>query len=158
MYPGFGPAARLSNRETIRPTAKNMEELLLAVLGAIAETLFELFLEFVLGAIIAFFSRATRKLFGGLIDLGAIPATIAFALLGAALGEFSVIVFPHPLFHPSSFHGISLLVSPLATGFVMSLVGRHRRRRGRDTVRIESFGYGYIFALTMALVRFLVVR
>ncbi len=41
---------------------------------------------------------------------------------------------------------------------VMAFIGRTLRRRGRNSVPIESFGYGFTFALAMALVRFWLVR
>ncbi len=40
----------------------------------------------------------------------------------------------------------------------MAQIGRTLRMWGRKPVRIESFGYGFIFALTMGLVRFWLVR
>jgi hypothetical protein len=58
------------------------------------------------------------------------------------------------MFQHNRFHGISLVLSPLATGLIMSQIGRRSRRRGGITVPIEKFGYGYVFALAMALVRF----
>jgi hypothetical protein len=67
-------------------------------------------------------------------------------------------MFPHPLVHTSKLHGISLLFSPVATGLVMAYIGRVWRRRGRTSVRIESFSYGFTFALAMALIRFWLVR
>jgi len=83
---------------------------------------------------------------------------VAFTLVGVAFGFLSAWMFPHPLVHPSKLHGISLLISPVLTGLVMAYIGRAWRRRGRTSVRIESFGYGFTFALAMALVRFWLVR
>jgi hypothetical protein len=79
-------------------------------------------------------------------------------LLGAACGVGSVLLFPHALVHPSRFHGISLVVSPVITGLIMSQTGLMRRRKGKETIRIESFGYGFTFALGVAVVRFLFVK
>ena len=135
-----------------------MEEFLTGVLLALGEALFELFLEFALGALLAFVATALKSLFKAFAGARPILSAIAFALLGAAAGAFSLLVFPHPLFHPSRFHGVSLVFIPLAAGWAMSVVGRYRRRRGRDAVRIESFGYGYTFALALALIRFLFVK
>lgn len=134
-----------------------MDELLASVLGFLIEALAEFLLQFALEALLSSLFRALDRGFSNIRDVSPVLAAFGFVLLGAAGGELSVFVFPHPLFHPTRFHGISLLVSPLATGFVMSQVGRSRRRRGRDTVRLESFGYGFVFALAMALVRFVFV-
>jgi hypothetical protein len=128
------------------------------VLGLIAEALFESLLEVILGESIAFIARRTTRRQRKLNRLGPVYATAVYALIGAAAGELSVLVFHHRLFHPSRLPGISLLLSPLATGLVMSQAGRAGRRRGRQTASIESFGYGYTFALAFALVRFLFVN
>lgn len=85
-------------------------------------------------------------------------ATAILVLIGLALGFVSAIIFPHPLVHPSKLHGVSLLISPLLTGFGMSAIGRGVRRRGRIPVQIESFAYGFTFAFAFALIRLLVVH
>jgi hypothetical protein len=87
------------------------------------------------------------------------PLTILkFTVLGLALSVVSVLALPHPLVHPSKFHGISLLISPVITGLIMGVVGRTIRRRGKTPVQIESFAYGFTFAFAFALIRFLMVR
>jgi hypothetical protein len=87
------------------------------------------------------------------------PFTILkFTLLGLALSFVSILVLPHPLLHPSKFHGISLLISPFITGLIMGFVGRTVRRRGKTPVQIESFAYGFTFAFAFALIRLLLVH
>jgi hypothetical protein len=135
-----------------------MEELLSAILGFVAELLLEVFFQVVLEAAAALVMRFIRTLVQGTHALSPSMAIAAYFLAGIACGGVSVLVFPHHLIHPSRIHGISLLISPLVTGFVMSLVGAVRRRRGKETVRIESFGYGFTFALGMAVIRLLFVR
>jgi hypothetical protein len=46
----------------------------------------------------------------------------------------------------------------MLTGLAMAKLGALLRRKGKQTVRLESFGYGFIFALGMAGIRFLCVR
>jgi hypothetical protein len=48
----------------------------------------------------------------------------------------------------------NLVLTPLAAGLMMSLMGAWRRRRGDDLIRLDRFSYGVLFALAMALVRF----
>ena len=87
------------------------------------------------------------------------PFTILkFTVLGFIFSVVSVLVLPHPLVHPSQFHGISLLISPVITGLIMGFNGRTVRRRGKTPVQIESFAYGFTFAFAFALIRFLMVR
>jgi hypothetical protein len=83
---------------------------------------------------------------------------LKFTLLGLGVGLLSSLIIPHPLVHPSRFHGISLLISPVVTGLVMGFIGRTVRRRGRSPVQIESFVYGFTCAFAMAFVRLLMVH
>ena|ERR1700733_4043394 len=134
-----------------------MEELLLSLLYVFAEALLEALLEIVGEAVFALISRATGNLFTALLKSNRFLTTIGFAV-GVAAGFSTLLVFPHRLVQPSRFHGISLLISPLIAGLVMSQVGRAVRRQGLEAVEIESFGYGFIFALGMALIRFVFVK
>ena len=135
-----------------------MEELLGALLGAIAEIICEVVLQMLGEMLLAYLSRGILKLSGAIHRMGPFFAVTAFSLLGAGFGELSVLAVPHPVFPPARFHGLSLLISPFITGLIMSWIGRGRRQRGREPMRIESFGYGFVFALAMALVRFAFVR
>jgi hypothetical protein len=99
-------------------------------------------------------SRALAKVFDEKLPSPAVASFFGYGLLGVLVGAYSVIIFPHPLVHPSRIHGISLLVSPLIAGFVMSLIGSVLRKRDKNVVRIESFTYGFAFAFGMAAVRF----
>ena len=85
-------------------------------------------------------------------------ATVGYLVLGTTAGGVSLLLFPHPLVHPSRMHGISLLISPVITGALMSIVGYAYRRSGKQPAQIESFGYGFAFALGMAVIRFLFTK
>jgi hypothetical protein len=134
-----------------------MEELLGAILAGLAEFLFELFFELFAEAIVALILRSLRNLLSDAI-LSPIVAYVFYLSLGCAFGAASLLLFPHPIFHPSRLHGISLLISPAITGLVMSQVGAFLRRKGKESVRIESFGYGFTFALGLAIIRLAFVR
>jgi hypothetical protein len=135
-----------------------MDEFLSALLYVAAELLFEVFFEVAVEAIVALIVRSLRNVFGESNAISPILAAVGYLLLGVAFGIASLPFFPHPLFHPSKFHGISLVISPVITGLVMSQVGIVLRRKGKQAVRIESFGYGFTFALGLAIVRFIFVR
>jgi hypothetical protein len=134
-----------------------MDELLAGVLAVIAEVLFEALVEIVCGGLASLLTRGISKFFKSISDFNPIATTFVLGMLGALVGFLSVIVYPHPLVHPSRFHGVSVIASPLITGFVMSQLGRLLRNRGRSVTPIESFGYGFVFAFAMALVRFLML-
>lgn len=135
-----------------------MDELIGAILGGLLELLAEFLLEAALGELAGLLSRLVRRFTITVRRGNPVVTTVTFILVGVAFGFLSAWIFPHPLVHPSRFHGISLLVSPVLTGFAMTWIGRAWRRRGRDSVRIESFGYGFTFAFAVALIRFWLVR
>lgn len=137
-----------------------VDELLGAILAAIAELLLEAFLELIAAAVLDLASRALAGLFTSLAEAAQdnrVLAGLAYALLGVLAGAVSLVVLPHPLMHrehPIGFHGISLLISPVIAGLVMSSVGAVLRRWGKKVAPVESFGYAFAFALGMALIRF----
>jgi len=134
-----------------------MEELLFALLSGIVEIIAEMLFEVFLGAIVDLIVRSIRNLVAGSHTIGPVLATVVYLLLGAGLGLLSVFLLPHSLIHRSRFHGLSLVVSPVLTGLAMSQVGRSLRRQGKDSIQIESFGYGFTFALGVAIIRFFFV-
>jgi hypothetical protein len=129
-------------------------DLLLAVAEIFLEALFELAGEAVLDLAL----RALGEVFESADRANPVLASLGYAILGFLAGGVSLFVFPHPLIRPSRVHGISLLVSPVVTGLLMSFIGSSLRRRGKKVVQIESFGYGFAFAFGMALIRFFFVR
>ncbi len=143
---------------TFRRFSGDMEELLAGLLSAIFEILAEVFIQFIFEAIISLISRSIRNAVEESKIVSPVLAAAVYLLLGFVFGGISVFAFPHPLIHPSKIHGISLLVSPVLTGLVMAQVGLLRQRKDQRAVRIESFWYGFTFALGMALLRFLFVR
>jgi hypothetical protein len=102
--------------------------------------------------------RSVRNVASESKAISPVLAALGYLLLGVGFGAVSVLLFPHPLVHPSKVHGISLVISPLITGLIMSQIGIVRRRGGGDAIRLESFGYGFTFAFGVAIIRFLFVR
>ena len=135
-----------------------MEELIAGILAAIFEVLFEAVLEIACEALASLLTRAIGSFFKAVSALNPIAMAFGLGMLGALAGFLSVAIYPHPFVHPSRFHGISVILSPLITGIVMSQFGRLRRARARRVMPLESFGYGFAFAFAMALVRFLMLR
>jgi hypothetical protein len=136
-----------------------VEDLLAAILGAIAEFFLELFLELIAAAVLDVVTRALRGLFTNLaesVKANRVLTSFIYALLGALAGALSLLVLPHPITHlaPRRFHGISLLISPIIAGLVLSSVGGVMRRWGKKVTPVATFGYGFAFALGMALIRF----
>jgi len=119
-------------------------------LEIIAEALCEFLAEFV-GILIL---RGFAEVFDTSEFKSPLLTCLGYAFLGAVTGCLSLLVFPHPLFHPSRIPGLSLAVSPVLAGLGMGLVGAVQRKRNKKVLQIESFGYGFAFAFGMAIVRF----
>jgi hypothetical protein len=106
--------------------------------------------------------RGGRLLFNGLSDVfkgNRVLICFIYALLGMSAGALSLLVLPHRLIrHPIGFHGISLLISPIVVGFVLSYVGAVMERRGKKLTGLETFGYSFAFAFGMTFIRFLFAK
>jgi hypothetical protein len=76
-------------------------------------------------------------------------------LMGLLAGVVSLLVFGTRLVPRPVIPGLSLVLSPIATGIAMHTIGEWWRERGRDRPALFSFWPGAIFAFGMALVRFL---
>jgi hypothetical protein len=136
----------------------DMEDFLLTLLSEVVGMLFEVFIQVIGEAIVALVVRSIRNVVAESQETSPVLAAAGYLLLGVACGAVSVFFFPHPLIHPSKIHGISLLVSPVITGLIMAQVGLLLRRKDKNAVRIESFWYGFTFALGMAFIRFIFIR
>ena len=84
-------------------------------------------------------------------------AALGYTLFGVVFGGMSILVFPANFAH-GAWRIVNLAVTPVAAGLAMCLIGRWRARRGQDLLRIDRFAYGYLFALSLALVRFSFAR
>jgi hypothetical protein len=135
-----------------------MEDFFLLLLSAVADLLFEVLFQVVAEEVVALMARFIRHAFQETRPIHPLLAAIGYLLLGSTFGIVSLLLFPHPFFQPSKFHGISLVISPVITGFFMSQVGIMLRRTGKRAVQIESFGYGFTFALGLAIIRFAFAR
>ena len=82
-------------------------------------------------------------------------SAIGCILWGAIAGGISLVVFPASFIARSDLKLLNLLLTPVLVGVLMVLLGRLRARKGRDLVELDRFGYAFLFALTMSLVRFL---
>jgi hypothetical protein len=130
----------------------------------VMEFVFEIVLQF-LGEILL------QIIFEVLVELGlhrlgdtfkkprsAVLSTIGFILWGAMAGGISLLVFPRSAISNIAYRSVNLIVTPLIAGGVMALIGRQRDKRGVALVRLDRFAYAFLFAFSMALVRFVWAR
>jgi hypothetical protein len=121
-------------------------EILLQFFGEILlQLLFELIAELGLRSLTAPFEKPKN----------AVLSAIGFALWGAIAGGISLLVFPNSPITSIEFRKVNLILTPLIVGGVMMLIGRERDKRGQILVRLDRFGYAFVFAFTMAVVRFI---
>jgi len=85
-------------------------------------------------------------------------AAAGYALFGAIAGGLSLLVFPSSFIGAKSLQLVNLALAPIAAGAAMSLLGAWRLRRDQTLIRLDRFSYGYLFALSMALIRFAFAR
>lgn len=112
------------------------------------EILLQVFVEFFGDAIVHLLPTERRT-------WNAILAFIGYAAAGVAIGYLTVLVFPVHFISDPLIRWINLALTPIAIGALMSWVGRVRRNRDQRVVGLERFVYAYVFALAIALTRFL---
>lgn len=123
-----------------------------------------------LGIILQFFLELLLQLIGeALLEVGfykfsppplkraldTIVALVKYLALGIVAGWFSTMIFPHSFIRSSRLHGISLIITPLLAALTMYGIGWIRLRQGKQRMRFGTFGYAFVFAFGMALIRFL---
>jgi hypothetical protein len=118
-------------------------EFLIEVLG---QALLEILAELGLESLKAAFERPNRSSW---------LAAMGYFLLGGALGGLSLLVRREKLFQPGPMPGMSLLVSPICVGMILSVWGRYRRERGYTTTNLATFSGGAAFAFGSAVVRYI---
>jgi hypothetical protein len=81
-------------------------------------------------------------------------AGAGYLLFGAILGAISLWLFPSYMVTNAALRWVNLALTPLSAGACMAAIGQWRANRGQLRLRIDRFSYGYLFALSLALVRF----
>lgn len=127
-----------------------LAELILMLLQAAVEFVIQLVFE----ALARFGIRCLREPFRVPEPVNPFLAAAGYALLGAAAGGLSLLVFPTLFIESEAARVVNLYATPVALGFVMWAFGAWRERRGETPFRFDRFSYGFVFAFAMALVRF----
>ncbi len=126
-----------------------MLEFLFEIVGEIVlQILFEALAELGLRSLAEPFRRPTNPWL----------AVFGYTLFGAAAGGLSLLAFPSHLVGSHGMRIANLIITPIAVGLLMCAVGAWRARRGEQLLRIDRFAYGYLFAVSLALVRFTFAR
>ena len=129
-------------------------EILLQVLGFVFELFGEVLLQVIFEVLAEIGFHSLKDPFRDSRPSHPLLAALGYGLLGALAGAVSVVLVPQALVIRPALRIANLILSPIAAGLVMSLLRSFRLRRGQAPVGLDSFAYGYAFALAMALVRF----
>ena len=81
-------------------------------------------------------------------------AAIGYGIFGAMAGAVSLWIAPSHFIDAGPLRVINLVATPLAAGVVMAAIGAWRAQKGQALLRLDRFSYGFLFALSVALVRF----
>jgi hypothetical protein len=84
-----------------------------------------------------------------------VATAIMYAGVGLLAGFFSLLIFPRAYARSSTLPGISLVITPVLGGLLLSFIAWLRVRTGDWTIRLETFAYGFLFTFAMTLLRFL---
>ena len=118
------------------------------------EIIFEILGEFVLQVVF----EAVASVFGRRNDDGSElhPAykLFGYAIFGAIAGGLSLLVMSSSFVTTPNLRILNLIVTPLLAGAAMAWLGKWRASHGRKRSPLDRFSCGYVFALTMGLVRF----
>ncbi len=129
-------------------------EILFEILAGLLHVFGEFFVQIVLEIFAELGLHGLREPFRRPKPMHPIFAAICYIGLGAFLGWLSLYFFPSAFIHSELGRVANLISTPLAAGAVMAAIGAWRMRRGKDTIRLDRFAYGYLLALAMGLVRF----
>ena len=125
-------------------------EILIAVVQLLGELLLQLFAE----ALAELGLEAIREAIRPSKPGRPFVAAIGYVLLGALFAFLSLWPFPHSFAHHIWLRLANLVIAPSIAGLAMVALGRWRISRGQVELYLHRFGYGFLFALTFALVRF----
>ncbi len=83
-----------------------------------------------------------------------ILACFGYVLLAGIASAISLLIFPDHYIRSYEARILNLVATPVAVGFLMSLRGKLLEKKGKSPIRLDSFAYGYLFALVFGLIRF----
>jgi hypothetical protein len=86
-----------------------------------------------------------------------IIAATGFLFIGAFCGLLSVWFVPQRMLPAPRLPGLSMLLSPLCTGFLMQRYGRWQVKRGKTASNLATFWGGAFFAFALAATRYAMI-
>lgn len=129
-------------------------EIIIQIAGWVVQLLGELLLQFFGELIAELIGRSVREPFRRPKPVHPTLAAIGYSIFGAIAGAVSLWILPALFISVEWLRIVNLITTPIAAGLMMARLGAWREKRDQETIRLDTFAYGFIFALAMALVRF----
>jgi hypothetical protein len=128
-------------------------EILFEVLLQLGWWLLQFFGEALLQAVGELIGRSVAEPFRREKPINPWLAAIGYLIFGAAAGGLSLLFIPTLLISNTDLRMVNIILTPLLMGLLMSQLGQWRRKHDMTTIRLDTFLYGFLFALSMAAVR-----
>jgi len=125
-----------------------MEDILVAILQCLWEFVLQALCEIVFELICHVFKRTYNRTSSSFL------AATGYTALGMVAGGISLSLAPHAFIHRESLRVLNVFVTPVMVALIMVGIGSIRTHKGKEIIRLDKFKYAYLFALAMALVRF----
>jgi len=82
-------------------------------------------------------------------------AICGYFLMGAIAGGISIWLIPMHLLKSPVLQTLNLAITPIVLGFIFEALGRWKTNHDKPRYAVDRFSYGFTFALTMGLIRYL---
>ena len=129
-------------------------EIVFGLFSIILEAAFEILAQMFFELVAEIGLRSLAEPFRKTQPLNPILAGIGYVSYGAVAGGLSLLL-PKVFAVELWLRLLNLIATPIVCGYIMAKVGQIRARRGESVMRMDTFSYGYLFALSMAVVRLL---
>lgn len=129
-------------------------ELIFSFFGYVLQFFFEILAQAVFELLAEMGIRCLAEPFRQSKPANQLFAAIGYLIYGALVGALSLLL-PKMFTVSQTLRLANLIITPIACGFIMAWFGRFRERRGDETIQLDTFMYGYLFALSMAVVRYI---
>lgn len=129
-------------------------EILGEILIAVGQLLGELLLQLLAETLAEFGLEAIREAVRPSKPGRPVVAAIGYILLGALFAFVSLWPFPRSFAHHTWLRIANVIIAPSIAGLALVALGRWRIRRGQVGLYLHRFSYGFLFALSFALIRF----
>ena len=126
------------------------------------EILFQILLEVVLPLLAEIFADAALNKVNRIVSKYEAVRVVLTAIMyfgaGLVAGFFSLLIFPAAFARSTRLPGVSIVITPVLGGIMLSYIAWLRVRTLDWTIRLETFTYGFLFAFAMTLLRLLFTK